>query len=179
VALALLFGCTGSNVTQEQYDTLSTSCAKAKSDSAAALARETAKANAATAQVSACTQEKQAVQSSLLATEQENAALQEKADVLDAAQAKTYKAAQYKLALEYYLDAFGPGKIPNTARLKKIDEQIAVVGDATLAGLISNVNNCQGIVGCSDAKAAVQPYIEAQQQKLMLEAAAIVGAGQQ
>ena len=107
--------------------------------------------------------------------EQENAALKAKADVLDAARAKTDRLAQYNLTLQYYLDAFGPGKVPNTARLMRIDTQLAVVNDMVLSSLINSVKNCQGITDCDKAKAAVLSYIEKQDQKLALEAAAIVG----
>ena len=79
------------------------------------------------------------------------------------------------MTLQYYMDAFGPDKVPNTARLKRIDTQLAVVNDMVLATLINSVKNCQGITDCDKAKAAVPSYIAKPEQTLALEAAAIVG----
>ena len=175
VSLALLFGCAGSGVTQEKYDELAASCSKAKAESASSLAAEAARANSANAKLSTCTQEKQSLGALLTAREQENGALRAEAAVLAEARMKTDRIVQYNETLQCYLDAFGPGKVPNTARLKKIDAQLAIMGDGVLSSLINGVKNCQGITDCSNAKETVQPYIEKQQQKLALEAAAIVG----
>ena len=178
VSLALLFGCAGNGVAQEKYDALSASCSKERNGSAALLSDEMAKTASANARASSCAGERQSLEALLSVRDSENAALKVKAAVLDAAREKTGRIAQYGLALQYYQDAFGPGKVPNTARLKKIDAQLAVVNDAALTGLVSGVRNCQGITDCEHAKAMVQPYVEKQQQRLALEASAIVGAGQ-
>ena len=179
VSLALLFGCAGNGVPQEKYDALSASCSKAKNDSAALLSAEIAKASSANGQLATCTDEKQSLETLLTVREQENDALRTEEAVLASARVKTDRIAEYNVTLQYYLDAFGPGKVPNTARLKKIDAQLAVVNDPMLSSLIGSVRSCQGITDCDNAKAIVQPYILKQQQALALEAAAIVGAKSQ
>ena len=176
VSLALLFGCAGSGVPQEKYDALSASCSKEKADAASSLSAEVAKAISANARFSTCAGEKQSLESLLAVREQENEALRAEAAVLAGARVKTDMIAQYDLALQYYLEAYGPGKVPNTARLRIIDGQLAVVNDQVLSSLINGVKNCQGITGCNNAKATVQPYIEKQQQKLAVEAAAVLAA---
>ena len=178
VSLALLFGCAGSGVTQEKYDSLSASCSKAKNDSAAALSAEVAKTSAANARLSTCTEEKQSLETLLTVREQENEALRAEAAVLAKARVKTDLAGQYNLTVAYYLEAYGPGKVPNTARLKKIDTQVNSLNDSALKSLWLNVKNCQGISDCDSAKAKFIPYIDGRMTALKLEAAAIVGAGQ-
>lgn len=176
--VALLYGCTGSGVTQEKYDALSASCAKAKADDASALATEVAKTAAANARLSTCTAEKQSLDALLSMREQENEALGAEAAVLARARARTDLAAQYNITEAYYLEAFGPGKLPNTARLKKIDTQVASLNDSALLALWKSVKNCQGISDCDNAKAKFIPYIAGRITTLRLEAAAIVGTRQ-
>lgn len=175
-ALALLFGCVGDSVPQEKYDALSASCDKAKSDAASALAEQKNSADLAGARLATCNSNSMSLEQLLAAKEQENEALAADAAVLAEAREKTDLIAQYELALEYYLDAFGPGKLPNTARMNKIDAQVALLNDSGLEAAWIGVKNCQGITGCDTAKAKMAPYISNQTQKLALEAAAIVGA---
>ena len=178
VSLALLYGCTGNGVTQEKYDALSASCSNAKADAASTLATEVSKTSAANARLSTCTEEKQSLETLLTVREQENGALRAEAAVLAMARAKIDLAGQYNLTTEYYLEAYGPGKLPNTVRLKKIDTQVNSLNDSALESLWLDVKNCQGITGCDNAKAKFIPYIDGRMTALNLEAAAIVGAGQ-
>jgi hypothetical protein len=171
----LLYGCT-SGVPQEKYDELASSCQKASDDAALALNSEIAKTSSAKEQLSSCTIGKQSLQSLLSVKEQENDILKQKVLVLDAARAKTDLMAQYDLVAEYYLDAFGPGKVPNNARMKKIDDQVASLGDSGLYDAWVAIKNCQSVSECDLSKAAIIPYIEAQKEKLAIEAASIVGA---
>ncbi len=176
VSLALLYGCIGDSVPQEKYDSLSASCEKAKNDAASALAGEKGRTDMASARLATCNAEMQSMEQLLSAREQENDELMIDAAVLAKAREKMDWAGQYNLAAAYYLDAFGPGKLPNTARMNKIDVQVALLNDAGLAAVWNGVKNCQGITGCANAKAKVIPYIGNQTQKLALDAAAIVGA---
>ncbi len=178
VSLALLFGCIGSSVPQEKYDALAASCSKAGNDSAALLSAQIAKTGAASSQLSVCTEEKQSLESLLTVREQENAALGAEAAVLASARAKMGLAGQYNLTTAYYLEAYGPGKVPNTARIKKIDTQVNSLNDSALRSLWQGVKNCQGITSCEGAKADFIPYIDGKITALKLEAAAIVGAWQ-
>ena len=176
VSLVLLYGCTGSSVPQEKYDELAASCSKAKADDASSLATEVAKTSAANAKFSTCTAEKLSLESLLTVREQENEALRAEAAVLSRARAKTNLAAQYNATLEYYLEAFGSLKLPNTARLKKIDTQVASLNDSALLALWKSVKNCKGITDCDNAKANFILYIDGKITALDIEAAAIVGA---
>jgi len=177
-ALALLFGCVGDSVPQEKYDALSASCDKAKTDAASALADQKNRADLAEARLATCNSNSMSLEQLLTAKEQENDLLSVDAAVLANAREKTGMILQYNLAEEYYLDAFGPGKLPNTARMNKIDAQVALLNDSGLAAVWNGVKNCQGITGCDTAKAKVAPYISNQTQRLSLEAAAIVGAAE-
>jgi len=178
VSLVLLFGCTGSSVPQEKYDALAASCSKAKNDSAAALSAEVAKTGAATARYSSCVDEKQSLESLLAVREQEKEALGAQAAILANAREKTALAAQYNVTIGYYLEAYGPGKVPNTARLRKIDAQVASLNDNSLAVAWQDVRSCQTITECDTAKAKFIPYINGMMATLYLEAAAIVAEGQ-
>jgi hypothetical protein len=174
-AFALLYGCTAS-VPQEKYDALAATCQKASDDAAIALNSEVAKSSSASSQLSACSAEKRSLESLLAVKERENDLLKADAAVLDAARVKTNLMAQYDLAMEYYLDAFGPGKVPNNARMNKIDAQVASLSDSGLAAAWLAVKNCQSVSECDNAKAAIIPYVEAQKEKLAIEAASIVSA---
>ena len=176
-AVVLLFGCTAS-VPQEKYDALSSSCAKAKNDSAALLSSANAKQDMTDAQLSSCLDGKQSLQSLVAERDSENAALSAQKAVLDAARVKTDLAAQYNLTMEYYLESFGPGRLPNTARLKKIDTQVSSLHDSAILPLWVAVKNCQSITGCDSAKAAFVQYIDDRMASLDMDAAAIVGKGQ-
>jgi len=178
VSLVLLFGCTAKSVPQGQYDTLAASCSKAQADAASSLASEVAKTGAANEKLSTCTQEKQSLESLVAVREGENAQLRAENAVLDAARAKTSLAAQYNATIGYYLEAFGPGHVPNTVRLKNIDTQVASMNDSALQTLWLGVKNCQGISDCDNAKATFISYIDGRITALNLEAAAIVGNGQ-
>jgi hypothetical protein len=178
VSLALLFGCTGNGVPQEKYDELAANCNKAKTDAASALAAEIAKTGSANAKISSCIDEKQSLESLLSMREQENGALRAETAVLEDARVKTGLAAQYNLTIGYYLESYGPGKLPNTVRLRKIESQVNMLNDSTLKALWAGVKNCQGITDCDDAKAKFIPYIDSRITALKLEAATIVGEGQ-
>ncbi|MFA6213792.1 MAG: hypothetical protein WC717_00765 [Candidatus Micrarchaeia archaeon] len=173
--VALLFGCIG-GVSQEKYDGLAASCEKAKQDAKASLAAEEAKTLASNSRLSECASDKQELEQVLTEKEQENGELRADAAVLAAARAKMVMAAQYNLTMEYYMEAFGPGKVPNTVRLKKIDAQAASLQDGALLSLWQHVKACQGITGCEEAKADFVSYINGKMASLAAEAAAIVGA---
>jgi len=177
-ALALLFGCTGSSVPQEKYDALAASCEKAKTDAAGALAGEKNRADLAEARLATCNSNSMSLEQLLAAKEQENELLSADAAVLAKARVKTDMILQYELAEEYYLDAFGPGRLPNTAKMERMDAQVALLDDSGLAAAWNSVKDCQGITGCGTAKAKMAPYIGNQTQKLALDAAAIVGAAE-
>jgi len=173
VSLALLFGCTG-EVPQEKYDALAASCEKAKNESFAALSAENARTSLANSKLSACTGEKQALAAALAITDEENARLKADAAILAQARTITSVISEYDLAAEYYLNAFGPNKIPNTARIKMIDSQVNSLNDSGLAAVWENVKNCQTGTDCANAKAKVVPYIDNQTAKLAVDAADIV-----
>jgi len=179
MALAvLLFGCAQSGVPQEKYDELSANCNIAKEDSASALSIEIAKTSAANARFSSCNEEKKSLEALLDVRKNENAALRAEEAVLDSARAKTGIAGQYNATMAYYLEAYGPDKVPNNARIKKIDTQVNSLNDAALKSYWVDVKNCQGISGCDDAKEKFTSYIDGRITAFNLEAAAIVGKGQ-
>jgi len=176
VSLALLFGCAGSSVPQEKYDALAASCSKAKNESAASLSSQIAKTNDANSQLSSCTAQRQSLEAAQSVMERQNSELQAQADVLAAARVKTDMMGQYALAQQYYLDAYGPDKIINSARLRRIEAQVALLGDAGLSTAWYNVRDCQTITECGTAKAKFLPYISNRTNELAVEVAAIVGA---
>jgi len=173
VSLALLFGCIG-GVPQEKYDALFTSCEKAKNESSAVLAAESVRANRADVKLSTCTDEKQALDAALALAEMENVQLTVDAAILAQARKITSVISEYDLAGEYYLNAFGPNKIPNTARIEIIDIQVNSLNDFGLKALWENVKNCQSSTECANAKAKVIPYIGNQTARLAVDAAEIV-----
>jgi len=175
VSLVLLSGCIGGGVPQEKYDALAASCDKAKNESAAALSAQMAKTSEADAQLSSCIAQMQSLEEEQTVLSRQNSALQAEAAVLAEARVKTALMGEYALAQQYYLDAYGPGKIINTAKLRNIDSQVASLNDLGLLEAWQGVRNCQTITECDSAKGKIIPYISNQTSRLAIEAAAIVG----
>lgn len=172
VALALLFGCTG--VPQEKYDSLKSQCDSEKIDLNARLLSGDSRANELAAKISECNSQKQSMDAAIRAKDAEMALLRNDSGILASARAKAGRIAQYNLVTAYYLDAYGPGKIPNSVRLNRIDAQAASLNDAALYASWKAVRNCSGIVDCENAKSAFTKAIDSRISGIESEIADIV-----
>ena len=100
--------------------------------------------------------------------------LRTEAGALAQARQKAEEIAAYELALQYYNDAFGPGKVLNTYRLNRIDTQVRSLPDAQLLVLWNAVRNCGGLTDCDNAKAAFTSAIQGKKNALALQIVEIV-----
>ncbi|MFA4982760.1 MAG: hypothetical protein WC588_00945 [Candidatus Micrarchaeia archaeon] len=171
-ALCLLFGCTG--VTQEKYDSLLKSCEQEKGALLESAALEKSKAAEAGAALSRCNSDKSALQTVVASKDSELLSLQEGADAIAAARLKTDKIGQYELALSYYLEAYGEGKIPNTPKLNRIDSQVRSLSDSAFLAAWLSVRNCDGITDCQAAKQDFTGMISSRIDELSKEVVEIV-----
>jgi len=169
----LLAGCAGS-VPQKEYDQLKISCADEKQSLQSELDSANGKAASASQKYSECISAKQAAETRLGTKDVENAKLRGENGLLVQARQKAEEIAAYDLALQYYNDGFGPGKVLNTYRLNRIDTQVRSLSDAQLLVLWNAVRNCNGITDCDNAKAKFTSEIQGKKNALALEIAEIV-----
>ncbi|VVC00101.1 Uncharacterised protein [uncultured archaeon] len=157
----LLFGCIGGGVSQSDYDSLKASCDQQKKDLNTALADEQRTTEGVQRQLQGCNSDRETLQTGLDAAQSRIDALTP--DAALAAQARNYslQSAQYSLLRSYYDDAFGPDKIANTVKIKRIEAQLSVVNDPAITASWNAVKNCGGITGCDQAKAAFIGAIDA------------------
>ena len=176
VALAasvLLAGCAGS-VPQKEYDYLKASCADEKQSLQTELDSANGKIASAAQRYEDCISAKQALEGKLEMKELENSMLRTEAGVLVTARQKAEEIAAYGLVLQYYDDAFGPGKVLNTYRLNRIDTQVRSLLDSQLLALWNGVRNCGGLTDCDSAKAKFTSEIQNKKGALALEIVEIV-----
>jgi hypothetical protein len=81
---------------------------------------------------------------------------------------------RYDVLKTYYLDAFGPGKIPSSTKISKINNQIALIGDSALPGLWNAILNCGSPTDCDLAKAAFLSHIDGKIQSISVQVKNIV-----
>lgn len=162
------------SVPKGQYDALKTSCDEERASSAALLDAEKARADYAAGQLRGCENEVNANQGLLAAKNEEIEALQVDAGVLAQARVKANAHGQMALLLSYYLDAFGPGRVPNTPRVQKIEAQLASIGDAGLTGMWVDVKTCSALISCANAKDRFTGAIGTRMSLLANETAEIV-----
>ena len=170
--LLLLSGCTG--VSQEKYDTLKSQCDSDKTDLNARLSSQDSRVNELTSKISECNSQKQKMDAAIRAKDAQMALLRNDSEILASARAKAGRIAQYDLVTAYYLDAYGPGKIPNSVRLNRIDAQAASLNDNQLYASWTAVRNCGGITDCGSSKAAFIKTIDSRISAIALEIAEIV-----
>ncbi len=172
LVLMLLFGC----VSQGQYDSLSEKCENEKNDLRASLDTERGKADDLTGKLSECADERDAAESELSSQQEQMQKFVQDSTALGQAREKAKQIQDYELALEYYLNAFGPGKVPNTAKMNLISSQVGSLNDTVLAANWNNLQNCQGITGCDSTKGAFVQRIEDRKQELASEIVELVKA---
>lgn len=140
------------SVPKEKYDELQKGCEQGRIDAGKLLEAEQAKARFAGEELRGCEDEKKGAEGLIEAKNTEIAELRKDSDALAQARERADLHEQQKLLLEYYLDAFGSGKVLNNPRMQKIEGQLAVIGDAGLTGLWLEVKGCQTLLGCQNAK---------------------------
>ncbi len=149
-ALILLFGCTG--VSQEKYDALKSQCEQEKKTLSDSVATQKARAESADAKLGVCNNQRAADALVLESNQEENGRLKVDSLTLSQAREKTGKIAQYNQALAYYNDAFGPGKIPNSVKLNRLETQLNLLSDKELYAAWKLVKNCDSSTDCSRDK---------------------------
>jgi len=171
-ALALLFGCIG--VPQEKYDALKSSCEQEKKD--LTLAAEAAQSQLAglNSRLSSCTSSKEGIESLLKGKESELEAANARLSVLDRAKEKAGAVASVQALQAYYNDAFSPGKIVNSIKISRIEQQLALINDASLTAGWKRVINCGSLSECDNAKANFTAQLDAKISQLALETVSIV-----
>ena len=147
----LLFGCTG--VPQGSYDGLKASCEQDKALSAQDLASEKAKTVECKTQLADCANAKQAAENILAAKDAECAPLVNSASVLKDARGRVAVIEKYRNATAIYNDAYGEGKVANTAKLNKIENYVLSLNDPPLYAYWRSVRTCASISECADSKA--------------------------
>ena len=166
-----LFGSGGAS--QEKYDALTSLCEKEKAGLGAECEDARAASSALEAKAAEC-EEKRSVAESLVASQQRQmGALQSDSDALSEIVAMGNRTGPYALALEYYNDAFGEGKVPNTAKINRIEAQTRTLGPDEYA-LWRGVINCEGLSDCESAKKKFVSSLEGKIAALEHELAAFV-----
>ena len=173
LSLFLLFGCIGT-VPQKDYDALKASCAQEKQDLQSQLSAENAKGSDAANRLSDCLSSSGALAAKIAAKDAEIYRLRGEELVLNQARGKAALYSGYGIALQYYNETYGPGSIPNTYRLNRLDAQVRSLSDPNLLLLWQRLRNCETITTCADAKAAFISGISDGQAALALQVVGIV-----
>jgi|GEM_PF-1169647 len=172
-ALLLLYGCAG--VPQERYDALEMACAQERSALNENLALKISDANASRLRYEKCLSEKTATETLLNQLDLQCADALKDTAILAQARMKTAKIEQYNLVLTYYDDAYGPGKIPNTPKINRIENQIASLSDVPLYNSWLAAKNCDSIGGCNTAKQNFKNMISTRVDVLEKEVVGVIG----
>ena len=174
-ALALLFGCPGNTgVAQEKYDALAAQCAQQNTTMQGEIAAAKSALAGTQGTLSDCVAGKQALDQLIGEKDNEIALLRIDSDALARARQKTAIIGAYGNLTSYYNDAYGPGKIPNTAKLNRIGAQAALLDDSALLSLWGNLRDCQTSSACDAAKTAFVAKINANVALLDAQVAAMV-----
>ena len=152
VFLGSIFGCEG--VPQGEYDAFRAVCEQEKAGLQNAVDGEKAKCAGTDAKLSDCTRKLQSSEAIIQGKDSQLASLQKDSQLLSQILSKGNAPEPYRLALSYYEDAFGLGKLPSSQKVKKIEDQVKSLSDPALYSLWRGVMSCEGINGCEDAKSA-------------------------
>jgi outer membrane murein-binding lipoprotein Lpp len=169
----LLSGCL-STVPQSKYDTLAQECAQQKTDSASALDEMTSKMIDFKSQFDECAAARQATEKLLSDQQAQIASLKNDSEVLASARQKTDLIAKYKLAQQYFDDAYGPGNTPTTFKLKQIESLTISLNDARLYGSWIDFSRCTLYFECQNASSRFSANINDSINTLTYQVADIV-----
>ncbi|HIH19079.1 TPA: hypothetical protein HA225_03805 [Candidatus Micrarchaeota archaeon] len=172
IPLFLLLGCTG--VSQGEYDALKETCNEEKGKLSAQLELKEARIGELTSDVARCNVQKQSLDAEISAMNSQISVLKNDSNILKQARAESDRMRQFDLALSYYNDAYGEGKIPNNLRLNRIETQVQSLSDPPLYASWKAVRGCGGIVECENAKANFTGTIEQRKTELVFQIALIV-----
>jgi len=170
LALCILFGC----VSQDKYDSLTKNCDQEKLVLSENIALEKATCAESKDAITKCSSEKNALQTLLNRKNAEIAAMRTDAGKIAQARVKTGQIAKYGLTLKYFDDAFGPDKIPNSAKLQKIDEMVESLSDPQVLAAWQSVKNCGSSNECDASRQNFVGMIDARVGALAREAAEII-----
>ena len=169
----LLSGCLAT-VPQSQYDALGAECTRQKADSASALEAMTSNANDFKAQSEECSAARQATEKLLSDQQAQIASLKTDSGILADARKKTDLIAKYRLAQQYFNDAYGPGNTPTPQKLKQIESLIISLSDARLYGSWLDFSRCTLYFECQNASSRFSANINDSISTLTYQTAAIV-----
>lgn len=170
--LLLLFGC--ASVPQYRYDELKSACDAEIAACNADIAKEQSKAGTLGQKASDCIVAKQGAEALLASKDAECANYRKDSAILVSAREKTAEIARYNLAISYYNEVYGPGKIPNTQKLHTMEEHLLSLNDQLLYSQWVAVMKCQGVSDCADSKAKFLNMINSTTTGLALEIAGLV-----
>jgi hypothetical protein len=161
-------------VPQSKYDDLAATCALQKAESTAALDSMTSRVNSCKTQLDDCNDARKATETLISDQQEQIATLKDGSEVLAAARVKTDLIAQYKLVQTYFDDAYGPGKVPTTPKIKRLEALIISLKDTPVYGSWLDFNRCSIITECDAAKARLSTNINASINSLTYQVADIV-----
>ena len=171
-ALLLLSGC--ASVPQYRYDELKSACDAEIAACNADIAKEQAKSGTFEQKASDCVVAKQGLEALLARKDAECANYRKDSGILVAAREKTAEMARYNLTISYYNEIYGAGKIPNTQKLRTMENHLLLLNDQPLYAQWVAVMKCQGVSDCADSKAKFLGMINSSTTGLALEIADMV-----
>lgn len=169
----LLFGC-AATVPQSKYDSLAQECEAQKTTAAGLLDDMTAKANGYKTSAADCANSRQATEKLISDQAGQIAAMKADSATLAAARQKTGLIADYKLALAYFNDSYGPGNIPTTPKLKRLEAVILQLNDQSLRAAWLDFSKCTYMAECQAAKDRFAASANASINLLTYQAAGII-----
>lgn len=169
VACFLLLGCLGSTVGKADYEALKANCEADKKGFVGEISELQEVSKEKGRQLASCQVQGATLQSELQKSQSSAQAMSKDYQLAQEARNKTGKIAAYENVRAVYLDAFGEGKIPNTARIRKIEDAILSIPDSNLFALLGKVKTCTGISDCGAEKAAFIGAIEGKEKQFKEE----------
>ncbi len=168
--LLLLFGCIG----QDKYDALRAGCDQEKTGLNVQLASKDRLNAGLTGKIADCNAEKATLNAVVSSKDSKITAMKNDSDTLALARQKASQISQYQLVSGYYSEAYGPTRIPNSARLGRIETAVLALNDSQLSAAWNSVRNCGGVSDCGSAKANFTSMIEKRISALAAEISIIV-----
>lgn len=170
LTLGFLSGC----VSQDKYDLLAKNCEQEHATLADNIELEKAACAESKDAVIMCNSEKNALQTLLNRKNTELTSMRADAAKIAQAREKTGQIAKYRLLLKYFDDAYGPGQIPNTAKVQKIDEQADLLSNPQVTAALQSAKNCSSLSECETSRQNLTAIVDKRIDELSREAADII-----
>ncbi|MCX8196963.1 MAG: hypothetical protein N3G80_01455 [Candidatus Micrarchaeota archaeon] len=175
VCFLVLAGCAQVGIgTKDECEQIQKALQEEKSYFSRQLAEEQQKSYNLEARLEDCIVNKKGLEAKVSSAEIELSRLKNESQLLGMIEEKVKESMKVEELDKYYQEAFGPKGIPNTYRIKKMEEIIRALNDSQMEKEMLALKNCDNPVSCQKAKEAFVETMRKRQEMIMEQIREIV-----